>query len=155
LVENKFANIAPAWFFALVHSFWDRSGDSSLWSGHAGSLFLAYFVQTLSIIVESCGPHQPGSQLLAKDLLSLVWNFRDAEVAEVRASVLIAVGTSLATLSDENVVRLLLDDSSSPSMADLPQFLRLASVSDSDPKCRALAGRIASTMTNHTAALGL
>jgi hypothetical protein len=153
-VDNKFANIAPAWFYAMVHSFWDRSGDSSLWSGHVGSLFLTYFIQTLSIIVESCGPHQPGSQLLARDLLTLVWNFRDAEVPEVRASVLIAVGTSLATMSHENIARFLLDDSSSPSMADLPQFLRLTSVNDSDPKCRAIAANVASTMTSHAATIG-
>jgi Telomere length regulation protein len=155
LVENKFAHIAPAWFYGLVHKFWDRSGDASLWGGHVGSLFLTYFIQTLSIIVESCGPHQPGSQLLAKDLLTLVWKFRNAEVPEVRTSVLVAVGTSLATMSHENIARFLFDDSSSPSMADLPQLLHLTSLNDNDPKCRAVAATVASTISSHVATIGL
>lgn len=155
MIENKFAEIAPVWFYAMVHAFWDRSDDSSLWGGHVGSLFLTYFIQTLSVIVESCGPHQPGSQVLAKDLLTLVWNFRNAEVAEVRTSVLLAVGTSLATMSQENILRILLDDSGLPSIADLPQYLQLTSVNDCDPQCRAIAGKVASTFTIHAAALGL
>jgi hypothetical protein len=153
--SNRFSDIAPGWFYSLVGQFWDRIDDSSLWGGHVGSLLLAHFIQTLSIIVESCGPHHPGGQLLAKDLLELVWNFRDAQVADVRASVLHAIGSCLTVLPQESIIRLLLDSGTSQSLNALPHYVQAAIASDRDPQCRALAEHVASTISQNVSSIGL
>lgn len=152
---NRFSDVAPVWFYALVGKFWDRIEDSSLWSGHVGSLLLAQFIQTLSIIVESCGPYHPATQLLAHDLLELVWRFRDAEVSEVRSSVLCAVGSCLSVMPQDAVLRLLLGGHSATTAADLPRYIQHTCSSDRDPQCRALAERIASTISDNVKSIGV
>ncbi|GKY91774.1 hypothetical protein MPSEU_000149100 [Mayamaea pseudoterrestris] len=140
-VTNTFASVAPAWFYALVGNFMQRKGDTRLWAGDTGSKLLAHLFVSLSVIVE-CSGNNPGTAVLAKDLFQLVWTFRDADVPEVRASVLCGVATSLACLGEEAALGLL----TSGSADGLPQYLVETSRSDPDDGCRDLAYQISQTV---------
>jgi hypothetical protein len=93
--------------------------------------------------------------MLAEDLLEFVWNFRDAQVAEVRASVLCAVGSCLNMLPQDSILRLFLGSGSSPVSVDLPRYIHGAVSTDRDPQCRALAEQISSTICRAVAEVGL
>ena len=119
-----------------------RKDDNCIWAGDTGSKLLAHLLVSLSVIVESSG-HSPGTSVIAKDLFELAWNFKDADVPEVRASILCGVATSLACLGEESVVRLLTDGSAD----GLQQYLSETSRSDPDKGCRDLADDVSRIVT--------
>lgn len=133
-IKNQFSNTAPMWFYSLIAGFIKHRDDDVLWTGSTGSIFLAYFFRCLATIVEFSGPQ--ASQVLANDLLELVWEFRTADVPEVRLSALIAVSTSIAMLSNERLISLLLDkDNLSRTMLEMSR-------TDPDKECRSLCQSI-------------
>lgn len=107
---------------------------------------LSRFFLTLSVIVEGCGLH-PSTEILAKDLFDLVYGFRNAEISEVRVSVLCAVGTSLSLLRHESLLALLSSDSSCADES-LAKYLTIVSSDDPDDHCRQLARDIYGTVAN-------
>lgn len=147
--KNRFSDIAPLWFYSLVEKFWERKEEASLWSGNVGSLLLAKFIETLTVLVENCGPFHSSTQVLANDLLELAWIFRDAEVAEVRSSVLCAVGSSLTMMSEKSLSRLLFDTHA----VDLPHYIESTSRNDRDHNCRNLAMQISSSISKSVESL--
>jgi hypothetical protein len=142
IISNRFGQVAPVWFYTLVGSFIERKEDPILWGGPIGSTLLARMFITLASFVESSG-NCPGTDVLAKDLFELVWSFRDAEVAEVRMSVLCAVAVSVKLLREEVLVGMLL----SGSAQELPNILQRIGLGDADESCRHLANMI----TRHVA----
>jgi hypothetical protein len=115
--------------------------NETIWTGSTGSHFLASLFRTLAAIVEFSGIHC--SQVLAKDLLQLVWPFRTADVAEIRLSVLVSVATSVAMLPEDRILTLLLSDGDS-----LPQIMSDISASDPDRNCRSLALTISQSIVD-------
>jgi hypothetical protein len=139
-LSNRFTSIAPIWFYSLVAGFMAHKENEALWSGSTGSQFLANLFRTLSIIVEFSGIY--GSpQVMAKDLFELVWSFRDADVAEIRLSVLVAVATSIAMLPEERMLALLMEGGDS-----LPRIMSDMSSRDPDKNCRSLALTISQSL---------
>mmetsp|Transcript_12775 Transcript_12775/g.26416 ORF Transcript_12775/g.26416 Transcript_12775/m.26416 type:complete len:419 (-) Transcript_12775:1478-2734(-) len=133
-IKNQFANTAPMWFYSLIAGFLKHRDKDRLWTGSTGSIFLAYFFRCLATIVEFSGYQV--SQVLANDLLELVWDFRTADVPEVRLSALVAVSTSIAMLSNERLISLLFDkDSLSRTMLEMSR-------TDPDKECRSLCQTI-------------
>jgi len=133
-IRNRFSNIAPMWFYSLIAGFVKHKEDETLWTGSTGSILLTHFLRCLATIVEFSGVQ--ASQVLANDLLDLVWDFRGADVAEVRLSVLVAVSTSIAMLSDEKLIALLFGE------ANLPKIMHEMSHNDPDKECRSLSRTI-------------
>ena len=133
-IKNHFSSIAPMWFYSLIGGFIKHREDKALWTGTTGSMLLTYFFRCLATIVEFSGFQ--ASQVLANDLLDLVWDFRTADVTEVRLSALVAVSTSIAMLSDEKLVGLLFDG------ASLPKTMHEMSRRDPDKECRTLCQTI-------------
>jgi hypothetical protein len=121
-----------------------------MWAGDVGSKFLARLFVSLCVIVESSG-NTPGTNVIANDLFQLVWSFRDAEVAEVRASVLCGVATSLACLGSDAVVSLV----TSGQADGLPQFLIETARGDPDKDCRELATEVSQTVTKAIRAISM
>lgn len=78
---------------------------------------------------------------MAKDLFELVWSFRDADVAEIRLSVLVAVATSIAMLPEERMLALLMEGGDS-----LPRIMSDMSSRDPDKNCRSLALTISQSL---------
>ncbi len=133
-IKNQFANTAPMWFYSLIAGFIKHRDNEVLWTGSTGSILLAYFLRCLATIVEFSGPQ--ASQVLANDLLDLVWDFRTADVPEVRLSALIAVSTSIAMISNERLISLLFEkDKISKTMLEMSQR-------DPDKECRSLCQTI-------------
>lgn len=133
---NSFSQIAPVWFYSLLGSFLERRDNKRVWGGTSGAKFLANLFQTLAIIVE-CSRNTPGTDALAKDLVQLVWGFRNAEISEVRASVLFAVATSFGLLRTDAALSMILEDTSTDSLGyNLPIMAR----EDPDENCRNIAG---------------
>jgi hypothetical protein len=133
-IKNRFSNIAPMWFYSLIAGFIKHKENDTLWTGSTGSILLTYFFRCLAIIVEFAGIQ--ASQVLANDLLDLVWDFRTADVAEVRLSVLVAVSTSIVMLPDERLIGLLYDE------AILPRTMLDMSKRDPDAECRSICKTI-------------
>lgn len=133
-INNHFSNTAQMWFYLLIMGFIKHRDDENLWAGSTGSIFLAYFFRCLATIVEFSGIQ--ASQVLANDLLDLVWDFRTADVPEVRLSALVAVSTSIAMLSNEKLISLLFGE------ANLPITLHEMSRIDPDKECRSLCQTI-------------
>ncbi|OEU22467.1 hypothetical protein FRACYDRAFT_232623 [Fragilariopsis cylindrus CCMP1102] len=133
-IKNRFSNIAPIWFYSLIAGFIKHKENDTLWTGSTGSILLTYFFRCLAIIVEFAGIQ--ASQVLANDLLDLVWDFRTADVAEVRLSVLVAVSTSITMLPDERLIGLLYDE------ATLPRTMLDMSKRDPDADCRSICKTI-------------
>lgn len=79
---------------------------------------------------------------MAKDLVQLVWIFRNADVSEVRMSVLLAVATSFPLLHDDVALQLVLDQSGD----SLGRILPLMADGDPDETCRSLARVLASNV---------
>lgn len=121
----------------MVGLFLQHKEDPVLWSGHIGSTLLANFFSTLVSLVGNCGA-SPGTEILAKDLFELVWNFRDAEVSEIRLAVLDAVGTSFSLIREEALFAILMNESSFGVAA----YLREASNSETDEQCRHAAQQV-------------
>jgi hypothetical protein len=142
IISNRFGQVAPVWFYTLIGSFIERKEDPTLWGGPIGSTLLARMFITLASFVEASG-NCPGTDVLAKDLFELVWSFRDAEVAEVRMSVLCAVAVSVKLLREEVLIGMLL----SGSAQELPNILQQIGLGDADVSCRHLAQMI----TRHVA----
>lgn len=135
IIKNHFASVAPGWFYSLISGFLKNKESESLWTGSTGSLLLAHFLRCLASIVEFSG--LLCSQVLATDLLSLVWEFRSADVAEVRLGVLISVATAISVLPEEATFSILLDNN-----ASLPKVLQDMSLVDPDVECRTLSQTI-------------
>jgi hypothetical protein len=135
IIKNHFASVAPGWFYSLISGFLKNKENEALWTGSTGSLLLAHFLRCLALIVEFSG--FLSSQVLATDLLSLVWEFRSADVAEVRLGVLISVATAISVLPEEEIFSLLLAND-----ASLPKTLRDMSQVDPDRECRSLSQTI-------------
>lgn len=153
IIANNFVQIAPMWFYSLVGYFWKTKDKSNLWGGHIGATLLARFFLTLSIIAECCGGLHPSTQIMAKDLFDLVWGFRDAEIAEVRASVLCSIGTSLGLFRDETLLSVLYSPSNDGSGGggldeSLAKYLSEKETLDPDDNCRKLANQIYGTVAN-------
>ena len=98
-------------------------------------MLLSRLFLTLGSLVERTGPYTPGVDLLAMDLLHLVWAFRGAEISSVRAAALYATSCSVPLLRQEVLLELLLDASS----ANLIRSIHQLSETDPDPDCRQLA----------------
>jgi len=134
IIRNNFSTVAPMWFYSLIAGFLKHKENETLWAGSTGSILLTYFFRCLATIVEFSGFQ--ASQVLASDLLDLVWDFRSADVPEVRLSALVAVSTSIAMLSNEKLISLLFDD------ANLPKIMNEMSLRDPDKECRSLCQSI-------------
>jgi hypothetical protein len=149
-VSNKFVQIAPIWFYALVGRFMEHKDQSNLWGGEIGATLLANFLIALSYIVESAGPFHHSTQILAKDLLQLAWPFCNAEIAEVRASVMFAAGTSMNVLRDDAILGMLFGNLCIDN--NMPVTIQQIALSDPNQNCRCLAGfvanKIVSTLRN-------
>jgi hypothetical protein len=65
---------------------------------------------------------------------------------------LCAVGTCLALMSEESILRLLIGHSSD---VDWPRYIQSTSSSDQDSQCRALAQRIAATISQSLQSISL
>ena len=148
-VNNRFGNVAPVWFYSLIGTFMERKDDAALWGGDIGSTLLSSLFLTLSTVVFCTGPHNPGVDVLAKDLFELVWSFRGADVPEVRASVLDAVGTAFCFLREDTVLALLFDS----SVDNIARNLQRMSENDPDNNCRSLARALTSNMTSRLKAI--
>jgi hypothetical protein len=135
VIENRFATVASDWFYGLTGRFITCKEKTSLWGGEVGATFLSSLFLTLSRIVDCTGPYTPGVDILAHDLLELVWPLRIADVAQVRASVLYAVGTSFSYLPDERVLALMMDSTPGNLITNI-QFIQK---NDPDSDCRTLA----------------
>jgi hypothetical protein len=144
-ISNAFASIAPSWFYSLVGKFMQRKDDQHLWAGSTGSQLLAQLLFTLATIIESSGSFTLGTQVMAQDLFELAWPFRTVEVAEIRTSVLIAVGVSVALLPEEAILNLILGNSKLPATS-LPHILVAMAQNDPDKSCRALAASISNSV---------
>ena len=136
--KNRFSEIAPLWFYTLVDGFIKHKEDDNLWMGSTGSIFLSFFFRCLASIVDFAGIQ--GSQVVANDLLDLVWDFRAVDIAEVRLSVLVAVSTAIAKLSDEKLISLLYGET------DLPRTILEMSKKDPDEECRTICNIISNTI---------
>jgi hypothetical protein len=134
---NKFTLIAPLWFYALLGKFIEHRDESRLWGGEIGATLLANFLITLSRIVACSGRFDNQSHILAKDLIQLVWTFRNADIADVRVSVLYAVGTSLDVLPQNVALQVLFGDFSVDS--NMTQAIQTMTSSDPDDNCRSLS----------------
>ncbi|KAL3909634.1 MAG: hypothetical protein SGILL_008011 [Bacillariaceae sp.] len=139
IVKNKFAPVAPMWFYSMVSGFLKHRDNETIWSGSTGSIFLAHFFRCLATIVEFSGVQ--ASQVLAGDLLDLVWDFRTADVPEIRLSVLVSVATSIAMLPEEQILQKLMRED-----AFLPKAISDISGSDPDKLCRSLSKTIAQSI---------
>jgi hypothetical protein len=137
-VSNEFVAIAPVWFYSLVGHFVKTKDDPSLWAGRTGSTLLANLFVTLTVCVELVG-RNPAGAVLARDLFDLVWNFLDAEVSEIRKSVLSAVGSALDYLPQEAVLDLAASSKMNGGM--LRSLLEMSS-NDPEGECRGLASQI-------------
>lgn len=141
-MENQFAAVAPEWFYLLIGRFVKCKENTTLWGGDVGAVFLSSLILTLSRILSGIGPYTPGVDIMGKDLLELVWSFRWADTAEVRLSVLYAVGTSIGFLSENSMMALFLDSTDE----NLITNIQLMSDNDPDQKCRALANQLRSVV---------
>lgn len=139
IIKNKFAPVAPMWFYTMIAGFLKHKENETIWSGSTGSIFLAHFFRCLAAIVELSGFQ--ASQVLAGDLLDLVWDFRTADIPEVRLSVLVSVATSIAMLPEERVYAVLYQDGFS-----LAKTISDISGSDPDKQCRSLSTTIAKSI---------
>jgi len=133
-IKNHFSNTASMWFYSLIAGFIKHKEDETLWTGSTGSILLSYYFRCLATIVEFAGIQ--ASQVLANDLLDIVWDFRTADVAEVRLSVLVAASTSIAMLSDEKLISIIYDE------ASLPRIMLDMSKRDPDEECRSICKTI-------------
>jgi hypothetical protein len=138
MIENRFARVAPQWFYLLMSRFVACKESTVLWGGEIGATLLSTLFVTLSRIVGCTGPFTPGVDILARDLWELVWPLRIADVSHVRVSVLYAVGTALFYLPEETIYTLLMD-STSDNLVTNVQFI---SENDSDGDCRELANQL-------------
>jgi hypothetical protein len=127
-VVNRFASVAPRWFYNLIGRFMERRDDASLWGGANGARLLSHLLVTLSTFCE-CSSIQSQS-LLSKDLLEFAWTFRVAEDATLRSAVLVAVASSLGSMDEATLVVALMGNK------DLQAFISSALKSDPDPVCR-------------------
>lgn len=134
--------MAPIWFYSLVRAFLERKEDNRLWKGSIGATFLSTIFQTLASFVE-CSRYGPGTSVLAKDLIQLVWGFHQADVGDVRTSVLLAVSVSFSHLGTEDALNLLLDGPAN----NMPEVLHSIACRDPDVKCRDLALGLVSNIT--------
>lgn len=124
------------WFYSLLHKFIENRENESLWRDATGSHFLASFFRALAAIVEFSGMYN--AQVLGKDLFDLVWSFRDADVAEVRISVLIATATSFAMIPIDRLLALFMDQ----DILAISSILNTISENDPDNGCRDVAQTI-------------
>ena len=137
-LRSRFGPVAHVWYYSLVGGFLQRKDNPALWGGNIGARLLANLFVTLATIVE-CAGAAPGTDILAKDLLELVWSFRTVDVAEVRMGVLVAVAASLSCLSEEVVLTMMFDG----ALSSLPEGLQQMSQLDPDESCRRLASSMA------------
>jgi hypothetical protein len=136
--QNRFTSVAPEWFYLLVGRFVQCKENRTLWGGDVGATLLSSLILTLSRILSCTGPFTPGVDVLAKDLWELVWSFRLADVAQVRLSVLYAVGTAIGLLREDTLMALLLDSSNE----NLITNIQLMCDNDPDQECRAIANQL-------------
>lgn len=137
-LENRFAPVAPEWFYLLFGRFVQCKENTTLWGGDVGATLLSSLILTLSRILSCTGPFTPGVDVLAKDLWELVWSFRSADVAQVRSAVLYAVGTAIGFLRDDTLMTLLLDSSNE----NLITSIQWICDNDPDQECRAIANQL-------------
>ena len=150
VIENRFAKVAPEWFYLLTGRFMHCKNKTNLWGGEVGATFLSSLVLTLGRIVTCTGPYTPGVEVLAQDLWELVWPLRLADIAEVRASVLSAAGTSLCYLSEQALVTLLMDSSTDNLITNIQCICE----NDKDSDCRALANQLRTVVATTLKATG-
>ena len=148
VLSNKFVSIAPLWFYKIVTAFIEHREKEEMWTGFSGSQFLANLFRCLAVIVEFSGISCHA--VLAQDLLELVWPFINADIAEIRTSVLVAIATSLSMLPEDRVLMLLLQE---PNY-QLPQIVHTISSMDPDKDCRILASFISQTIAGVTNVIG-
>lgn len=128
------------WFYSLLKKFIETKENESLWRDATGSHLLASFFRCLAAIVEFSGMHS--AQVLGKDLFDLVWSFRDADVAEVRVSVLVATATSFAVIPMDRLLALFMDH----NIHDISLALHAISENDPDNGCRTIAQTISQSL---------
>ena len=108
---------------------------SRLWGYETGSFLLSRWLDTLNGVLYCVGPFAPGIDIMVKDLWELSWVFREAEVPEVRLSVLRSFTTVLEFHQHD------------PSLAfdvprELPRFLESVASHDPEENCRFLASSL-------------
>ena len=136
-IQNRFGPIAPGWFYLLLRRFIERRNSTKLWTGNTGATLLSRLFFTLATIVECCG-NTAGADMLAKDLIQLVWSFRGADVAEVRVSVLFGVASCFPLLRNDVALNMILDD----SPGSIGRDLSLIAENDPDEMCRQVAASV-------------
>ena len=135
------------WFYSLLAGFIQHREKESLWTGSTGTQLLSEIIRTLATIVEFSGL-QSSSHVLAKDLFELVWPFHNADVAEIRLSVLVAVATTITTLPQDEMLYLLLQSTTSGGEDNLPQIIGSMSSSDPSSECRSIAQAISNSIVD-------
>uniref|UniRef100_A0A7S4R3E9 Telomere length regulation protein conserved domain-containing protein n=1 Tax=Ditylum brightwellii TaxID=49249 RepID=A0A7S4R3E9_9STRA len=148
-VTNRFGPIAPLFFYPLLEGFMKSKDNVSIWGGANGSRLMSSFLVTLSTLAQSAGNH-PGTNVLAADLFDLAWSFRDAEIAEVRVSVLVAFATSIAFLPLDFLLQKLYGADGD----SFPGYLKKTAIGDSDRNCRELATAITKNVSTSLGGLG-
>jgi hypothetical protein len=136
-VSNHFVRVGPVWFYALVGNFMKRKDDTSLWAGETGSRLLSSLFVSLAIIVE-CAGKSPGSAILAKDLFEVIWGFRNAEIADVRLSVLYGITATITSLGKDADLLL--------NQTGVCVYLLETAAHDPDGGCRDLAQDLSNSM---------
>lgn len=142
IVRNRFTAIAPMWFYSLIRKFIDNKEKESLWKDSAGSHFLATFFRALATIVEFSGMNSAQVQVMGKDLFELVWAFKDADVAEIRLSVLVATATSFAMMPLDCLLTHFMDH----DIFSISNALNAISKNDPDNGCRTIAQSISQSL---------
>lgn len=164
LMKNKFDEIAPIWFYGLIGQFM-KTIESNMWSDEMGAILLSNFFITLTSIVEnssSSSSNDDGNNrikyyrnqntpILVKDLIQLVWKFRDADLPEVRASVLYTIGISIDILTDHDAINLLFSSINNDGQNEnnIAKTIQYMTSNDPDENCRVLSNVISNKIVIH------
>lgn len=139
-VTNKFGPIAPLIFYTLLAKFGQSKETTKIWGGPNGVHLISKLIITLATIVQSSAFY-PGTNVLASDLYTFSWSFKDADDTEVRQAVLLSLTVCIPYLSDTFLVESVYEQRS------LIGFLNRTQNEDADFQCRNLAKIISSSLS--------
>lgn len=131
-VTNRFGPVASQFFYPMIQGFFQSRNNKVIWGNAHGGILLSRVLIALSTFVEHSGNH-PGTPVLAVDLFEFAWPFLEADNAEVRQAVLVALAMSFDALPAEYTLSI--------AMSEKRCFEILAQIvsNDNDDKCRSMA----------------
>ena len=136
--RNDFVSVGPLWFYPVLEAFKANKEDQAIWSGTSGSIFLSGLFLTLANFAENSGTE---AGVLAKDLFLLSWSFVDADEANVRSAVLVAISSCLTSLPREIAEHLLTN-------AGVQLQIQRMATNEKDTTCRQLATGLTNLLEN-------